>query len=396
MDGCETGILVGSFPLDPGVGVNACLRQQPRNKASGRLVSGFPFTTLEGSDPLIAQLRFFYEPGGNSFPFREGPLELRQAFVSGCCGVEFTGIRRPGKVKPSAVSLKQIGIWTGAFERQPASRVREAGAELEKLGYGAIWFSEGLGREAFTQAALLLAGTSRILVATGIANIYGRDPFTMAAGQKTLSEAYPNRFLLGLGVSHIPLVEELRGHSYEKPVAKMSTYLDAMDDAPYESVTPASTSRVIAALGPRMLQLAAKRADGAHPYNVSPEHTATARQVLGTGPLLCPEQAVVLETNPAKARDIARKFLKLYLTLPNYTNNFLRLGFSSDDCKNGGSDRLVDAIVAWGDLDEIRNRIRAHQSAGADHVCIQALTANPNSLPLQEWRELASALIERA
>jgi probable F420-dependent oxidoreductase len=153
---------------------------------------------------------------------------------------------------------------------------------------------------------------------------------------------------------------------------------------------------VIAALGPKMLQLAAKRADGAHPYNVPPEHTATARQLLGTGPLLCPEQAVVLETNPAKAREIARNFLKLYLTLPNYTNNFLRLGFSSDDCKNGASDRLVDAIVAWGDLDAIRNRIRAHQSAGADHVCIQALTANPNSLPLQEWRELASALIERA
>ena len=233
-------------------------------------------------------------------------------------------------------------------------------------------------------------------MATGIANIYGRDPFTMAAGQKTLSEAYQNRFLLGLGVSHVPLVEQLRGHNYEKPLAKMTTYLEAMDDAPYQSITPASTTRVIAALGPKMLQLAAKRADGAHPYNVPPEHTATARQLLGTGPLLCPEQAVVLETNPAKAREIARNFLKLYLTLPNYTNNFLRLGFSSDDCKNGGSDRLVDAIVAWGDLATIRNRIRAHQSAGADHVCIQALTANPNSLPLQEWRELASALIERA
>jgi len=144
-------------------------------------------------------------------------------------------------VKPSAVSLKQIGIWTGAFERQPASKVKEAGAELEKLGYGAIWFSEGLGREEL-QAALLLAGTSRILVATGIANIYGRDPFTMAAGQKTLSEAYPNRFILGLGVSHIPLVEKLRGNSYEKPVAKMSAYLDAMDDAPYESVRPTLTT----------------------------------------------------------------------------------------------------------------------------------------------------------
>jgi probable F420-dependent oxidoreductase len=187
-------------------------------------------------------------------------------------------------------------------------------------------------------------------------------------------------------------VEQLRGHRYEKPVAKMTAYLDAMDDAKYESVAPASTTRVIAALGPKMLQLAAKRADGAHPYNVPPEHTAAARQLLGMGPLLCPEQAVVLETNPTKAREIARNFLKLYLTLPNYTNNFLRLGFSEDDCKNGGSDRLVDAIVAWGDLDAIRNRIRDHQSAGADHVCLQALTANAHSLPLQDWRELAGAL----
>ena len=295
-------------------------------------------------------------------------------------------------MKPSAVSLKKIGIWTGAFERQPASKVREAGAELEELGYGAIWFSEGLGREAFTQAALLLAETSQIIVATGIANIYGRDAFTMVAGQRTLSEAYQSRFFLGLGVSHIPLVEQLRGHRYEKPVAKMTAYLDVMDDAKYESVAPASTTRVIAALGPKMLQLAAKRADGAHPYNVPPEHTAAARQLLGMGPLLCPEQAVVLETNPTKAREIARNFLKLYLTLPNYTNNFLRLGFSEDDCKNGGSDRLVDAIVAWGDLDAIRNRIRDHQSAGADHVCLQALTDNPHSLPLQDWRELAGAL----
>ena len=299
-------------------------------------------------------------------------------------------------MKPSAVSLKKIGIWTSAFEHQPASKVQEAAAELEKLGYGAIWYSEALGREAFTQASLLLAGTSRIVVATGIANIYGRDAFTMAAGQKTLSEAYPDRFLLGLGVSHIPLVERLRGHSYEKPVEKMTAYLDAMDAALYDSVSPAATARVIAALGPKMLQLAAKRADGAHPYNVSPEHTAKARELLGAGPLLCVEQAVVLETNPAKARDIARKFLKIYLTLPNYTNNFLRLGFTSDDCANGGSDRLIDAIIAWGDLDAIRKRIHAHQSAGADHVCIQALPADPNSLPLREWRELATALIDPA
>jgi probable F420-dependent oxidoreductase len=295
----------------------------------------------------------------------------------------------------SLPSLGKIGIWTAAFEHQPASKAQEAIAELEELGYGAVWYSESSGREAFTQAGLLLAATSRMVVATGIANIYGRDPLTMSSGQKTLSEAYPSRFLLGLGVSHIPLVERLRGHTYTKPIEKMASYLDAMDAAPYSSVAPTSTSRVLAALGPKMLQLAAKRTDGAHPYNVSPEHTSMARQLMGKGPLLCPEQAVVLETNPTKAREIARAFLAMYLGLPNYTNNFLRLGFTEEDCKNGGSDRLIDAIIAWGDLATISQRIRAHQSAGADHVCIQVLTANPKSLPSREWRELATALIGR-
>ena len=296
----------------------------------------------------------------------------------------------------SSISLGQIGIWTSAFEQQPASKVREAVAELEALGYSAIWFSEAMGREALTQAGLLLSATRRIVVATGIANIYGRDPFTMACGQKTLSEAYPNRFLLGLGVSHVPLVERLRGHSYTKPVQKMTGYLDAMDAASYGSVAPQSTSRVLAALGPKMLQLSAQRTDGAHPYNVPPEHTLMARKVLGAGPLLCPEQAVILESNPTKAREIARNFLEIYLGLPNYTNNFLRLGYTEEDCKKGGSDRLIDAVVAWGDLKAISERIRAHQSAGADHVCIQVLTADAKSLPLKEWREIADALIKRS
>ncbi len=293
-------------------------------------------------------------------------------------------------------SLKRVGIWTGTFEQHPAHKIQEAVAELEELGYGAVWFSEGTGREAFTQSALLLAGSSRIVVANGIANIYGRDPFTMACGQKTLSQAYPNRYLLGLGVSHIPLVERLRGHSYAKPVETMRAYLDAMDAAPYDSVPPPTTFRVLAALGPKMLELAAKQADGAHTYNVPPEHTAKARQLLGTGPLLCAEQAVVLETNPTKTRVIARGFLNRYLGLPNYTNNFRRLGFTEDDIRNGGSDYLIDAIVACGSVKAIQSRIRAHQSAGADHVCIQVLTEDRKALPLREWRELASALINGA
>lgn len=289
--------------------------------------------------------------------------------------------------------LKRIGIWTGAFEQQPAGKVKAAVAELEQLGYGAVWFSEGFGRESLTQAGLLLSASSHIVVSTGITNIYGRDPVTAAAAQKTLSEAYPERFVLGLGVSHIPLVEQLRGTTYEKPVAKMSSYLDAMDKAPYGSVAPAKTYRVLAALGPKMLELAARRSDGAHTYNVTPEHTKSARQILGKDPLLCVEQAAVLESDPVKARKIARAFLALYLTLPNYTNNFLRFGFTQEDCKGEGSDRLIDAIVAWGDVDAIRSRIQAHLAAGADHVCIQVLSADPKSLPMRYWQELAKSLV---
>jgi len=292
-----------------------------------------------------------------------------------------------------SIPLGRIGIWTRQFEDHPAAKAQEAAAELESLGYGAIWFGEAVGREALTNAGLLLARTRRIAIATGIANIYARDPVTMAAGHKTLSEAYPGRFVLGLGVSHLPLVE-LRGHRYEKPIATMRAYLDAMDQAPYRSVPPSQKPvRMLAALGPKMLQLAAERTGGAHPYNTNPEHTAQARAILGPGPSLCPEQAVVLETNPARAREMGRAFLGFYLGLPNYANNFLRLGFGEADFQNGGSDRLIDAIVAWGDLNEIRKRVQSHLAAGADHVCIQVLTADPKALPLPEWRELAPALL---
>jgi probable F420-dependent oxidoreductase len=296
-------------------------------------------------------------------------------------------------VAQRTVQLGATGIWTSQLDNFPAAQAREAVAELEELDFGALWCGEATGREALTNAGLLLAGTKRIVIATGIANIYGRDPVTMAAAQKTLAEAYPNRFLLGLGVSHIPLVEQLRGHRYEKPVATMRAYLDAMDKAPYRAVPPSSKpARVLAALGPKMLQLSAERADGAHPYNTTPKHTAQARELLGPDPYLCPEQAVVLEKDPAKARAIARKFLAIYLTLPNYTNNFLRMGFEEADFSNGGSDRLIDAVIAWGDLKAVQNRIQEHHSAGADHVCIQVVTDDPKTLPLREYRELASAI----
>ena len=241
----------------------------------------------------------------------------------------------------SLMELGPIGIWTAQLDYQPAAKAKKAAAELEQLGFGAIWFPESVGREALTNAALLLGATSRIVIATGIANIYARDAVTMAAGQKTLAEAYPGRFLLGLGVSHIPLVEQIRGHKYGKPVASMRAYLDGMDRAPYRAVPPSvSPIRVLAALGPQMLRLAAERAQGAHPYFVPPEHTARAREILGSDRLLAVEQAVVLETDSAKAREIARVHTSRYLTLPNYVNNLRRLGFSEEDLAGA-------AVTAW-------------------------------------------------
>lgn len=294
----------------------------------------------------------------------------------------------------SSIELKPIGIWTAQLDYQPIAKAKEAAAELEQLGFGAIWFPESVGREALTHAALLLGATRRIVIATGIANIYARDPVTMAAAQKTLAEAYPQRFVLGLGVSHIPLVEQMRGHRYGKPVASMRAYLDGMDRAPYRAVPPpVRPIRVLAALGPQMLRLAAERADGAHPYFVPPEHTRRAREILGNDRLLAVEQAIVLETNSVKARETARRHTSTYLKLPNYVNNLRRLGFKDEDLMDGGSDRLVDAIVAWGDMTAVIDRVRAHQSAGADHVCIQALPSDPQALPMPQWRELASALL---
>jgi probable F420-dependent oxidoreductase len=296
----------------------------------------------------------------------------------------------------NSIQLGRVGIWTRALENLPAAKAQETVRELEELGYGALWFGEALGREVLTNAGMLLAGTKRIVIATGIANIYARDAVATASGQKTLAEAYPNRFLLGLGVSHIPLVEQLRGHRYEKPVATMRAYLEAMDKAPYNAPAPSGKlARVLAALGPKMLELSRDLANGAHPYNVNPEHTAQARKILGPQPYLCPEQAVVLETNADKARAIGRAFLGFYLTLPNYANNFLRLGFAESDFADGGSNRLIDAIVAWGDLDALRKRVKEHHDAGADHVCIQVLTADEKSSPMREWKELASALLAK-
>jgi probable F420-dependent oxidoreductase len=289
------------------------------------------------------------------------------------------------------VELGRIGIWTSALDRQPAAVVRQAVAEIEHLGYGTLWVGEAARREAFANSALLLSATTRLVVATGIANIWVRDPMAMAAGQRTLSEAWEGRFLLGVGVSHDPLVSP-RGHRYERPLDAMRAYLDAMDRAHYDApaLEAAATVRVLGALGPRMLDLAAERADGAHPYLVPPEHTSRARQILGPTALLCPEVAVVLESEPERARHIARAHLGTYLRLPNYRRNLARLGYGEDDLADAGSDRLVDAVVAWGPLEEASARVRRHLEAGADHVAVQVLTEDRARLPLEEWRALAT------
>jgi probable F420-dependent oxidoreductase len=271
------------------------------------------------------------------------------------------------------MNLKKIGVWAG-LDGLSAVDAAAFAKRVEGWGFGALWIPEAVGREVLSSAAWLLANTARLVVASGIANIYARDALASQAAQKGLNEQSGGRFLLGLGVSHVPFVKDLRQHEYGKPVATMRAYLQAMAAAPYKSIPPASPPKtVLAALRPKMLELSAELADGAHPYNVPPQHTQEARSILGKGKLLCVEQGVILETDPARARALGRKFLGMYLGLPNYVNNWRRLGFTDTDFAAGGSDRLVDAVIAWGDEKAIRARLEEHWQAGADHICVQAV-----------------------
>jgi probable F420-dependent oxidoreductase len=298
-------------------------------------------------------------------------------------------------VTQTRLELAPIGLWTGALDFVPTARMKELAAELEELGYGAIWIPEVAGRDVFVALTHILSATTRLVGATGIANIWGRDAVAMSGGVRALTEAFPDRVLLGLGVSHQNLVEGLRGHDYRRPLEAMSRYLDAMEAAPYTGERPSTpVRRVIAALGPKMLRLAADKADGAHPYLVPVEHTAQAREVLGPEPLLCPEQMFVLDSDADAARTTARRTLAVYLAQPNYARNLLRLGFTDDDFAADGSDRLVDALVAWGDVDALVKRVREHLDAGADHVCVQALSNDRRGVPVEAWREAAPALRE--
>jgi probable F420-dependent oxidoreductase len=291
------------------------------------------------------------------------------------------------------MQLGRVGIWTPHLDPQPVAAAREAAAEIEALGYGAIWLPEAVGRDPFVHAALLLVATERIVLATGIASIYARDAMTMNAVWQTLTEAFADRFLLGLGVSHQPMVEGIRGHDYSHPLQTMREYLERMDQSLFFAARPTvSPRRVLAALGPKMLALSAELAQGAHPYLVPVEHTHRARVVLGDGVLLCPEQMVVLDTDASAAREVGRRALATYLGLPNYVNNLRRLGFGDDDFADHGSDRLVDAIVVWGDEATIKTRVDAHFDAGADHVCVQVLQTDYTTVPFDAWRRLAPAL----
>jgi probable F420-dependent oxidoreductase len=271
------------------------------------------------------------------------------------------------RVRRLGMQLGRLGVWY-AMDRLDGAGIRQFVGTVERLGYDALWYPEGRGYESFALAGFLLSCSARLKVGSSIASIYARDAFTARRGLVSLNDLHGDRFILGLGVSHIPMVEGMRGHVYEKPVPAMRAYLDGItrDQRDAEQWPIA-----LAALGPHMLKLAATRTRGALPYNVTPEHTAQAKAILGPSKWLAVEQKICLETDAAKARKLGRSELERYLTLPNYRNNWLRLGFSEAELADGGSDRFIDAMVLWGDAATVKRKLRAHFDAGATHVCIQ-------------------------
>jgi len=285
------------------------------------------------------------------------------------------------------VELSGTGIWSAPLRYGDAGQAAEAAAELEELGYTALWIPD-VGGPVLDSVENLLNATKTATIATGILNLWMHEPAEVAAAHARLTAAHGRRFLLGIGVSHAPLIDSKAPGTYRKPLAATAAFLDGLDSA---EQPVAAADRVLAALGPKMLRLAADRSRGAHPYLVTPEHTATARERLGAGPLLLPEQAAILSADADAAREIGRNFLRNYLQLPNYANNLLRTGFTEDDVASI-SDRLVDAIVVWGNEEAILARVDEHKAAGADHVCVQILDSDPLALPLPQWRRLAPVL----
>lgn len=292
----------------------------------------------------------------------------------------------------TSLNLGRVGLWTVDFDLQPMKAAQEGIAQVEEMGFSTVWVPEAVLREPFASTSLLLSATRSMVLATGIASLHARTAQTMQAGWKTVTEAFPDRFLLGIGVSHAPMVQGVHKGTYDKPYSTMVDYLDAMDNAVYFSPQPSTQlHRVLAALGPKMLKLAAERGDGAHPYFTPVEHTAFARETMGSGALLAPEIAVVMNEQPDVAKDIANKYMATYTRLPNYANNLKRFGYTDEEI-SGHADRLMDAIVPRGSVDVVVARIKEHLDAGADHVCVQVLTNTPGVLPMKQWKELADAV----
>ena len=293
-------------------------------------------------------------------------------------------LSRLGNIKPG-----RTAIFAGSLTAQPASIQREVAIEMERLGYGTLWFGESMGREAFAQAAIFLGATSSLVVASGIANIWVRDPMAMAAGGRALAEAWPGRFILGLGVSHAPMVTS-RGHDYARPVSTMREYLDQIGQAPWRGPEAPLPPIVLAALGPRMVALAAERTAGAYPYFTTTEHIRQVRQQIGPEPFLVADLPVVLASGRAEARTIGDPHTNLYLLTENYRNNLLRLGWKPQQLEPPGSDELFDAVMAWGDIETVRERINALFIAGADQVALNLVTRDRSVPYLPELRTLAT------
>jgi len=287
----------------------------------------------------------------------------------------------------TCMELTGVGIWSSQLRYGDASESAEAAAELDELGFPALWIPD-VGGPVLDAVARLLAATRRTVIATGILNLWMHAPGEVAESHAELTAEHGDRFLLGIGVSHAPLIDAGQPGRYRKPLAATASFLDGLDAAPRP--VPVE-SRVLAALGPKMLALSAARTRGAHPYLVTPEHTAYARSVVGQGPLLLPEQGVILCDTYDEARRIGTDTLRAYLSMPNYANNMLRCGFSEDDVTQV-TDRLFDALIAWGDEEAVMRRVAEHHAAGADHVCVQVLTDDPRAFPREQWRRLAAAI----
>jgi probable F420-dependent oxidoreductase len=285
------------------------------------------------------------------------------------------------------MDLAGVGIWSSQLRYGDQGEAGEAAAELDELNFEALWIPD-VGGAVLDSVDHLLASTKNVVIATGILNLWMHEPADVAARYAQLTAAHGERFLLGIGVSHAPLIDSKEPGLYRKPLAATRKYLDGIDAT--EQPVPVA-NRVLAALGPKMLELAASRSRGAHPYLVTPDHTRYAREHLGEGPLLLPEQTVLLTTDADEARSLGTDWLRSYLALPNYANNLLRSGFTEEDVTSV-SERLFDAIIAWGDEETVLRRVREHHDAGADHVCVQVLTADPREFPREQWRRLAAAL----